>query len=186
MFAMARRSFFWTSFVLFLSTGSAWQVSNFKTKRFCCCSLNVAPPKESITDGEIPYVISRGDGSTGGGGLPMPNGWSSDDNDKNELRRPKVGAPMPQGRPSWFHVPAPSQGKQEQKSRRFMSLLIIKWSNTLQFLVHPSAKDSRYAEVKQSLQKLNLHTVCEEAQCPNIGECWNGGTGTIMLLGDTW
>ncbi len=27
--------------------------------------------------------------------------------------------------------------------------------------------------------------VCEEAQCPNIGECWNGGTGTIMLLGDT-
>lgn len=30
-----------------------------------------------------------------------------------------------------------------------------------------------------------MHTVCEEAQCPNIGECWNGGTGTIMLLGDT-
>ena len=27
--------------------------------------------------------------------------------------------------------------------------------------------------------------MCEEAQCPNIGECWNGGTGTIMLLGDT-
>lgn len=39
--------------------------------------------------------------------------------------------------------------------------------------------------MKASLTELNLHTVCEEAQCPNIGECWNGGTGTIMLLGDT-
>jgi len=32
---------------------------------------------------------------------------------------------------------------------------------------------------------LKLNTVCEEAQCPNVGECWNGGTATIMLLGDT-
>jgi len=39
--------------------------------------------------------------------------------------------------------------------------------------------------VKDSLSELKLNTVCEEAQCPNIGECWNGGTGTIMLLGDT-
>ncbi|XP_048441316.1 lipoyl synthase, chloroplastic-like [Pyrus x bretschneideri] len=47
-----------------------------------------------------------------------------------------------------------------------------------------------YREVKESLSRLNLKTVCEEAQCPNIGECWNGGgdgisTATIMLLGDT-
>ncbi|CAM9240746.1 unnamed protein product, partial [Hapterophycus canaliculatus] len=42
-----------------------------------------------------------------------------------------------------------------------------------------------YEELKSSLKELNLNTVCEEAQCPNIGECWNGGTGTIMLLGDT-
>ena len=39
--------------------------------------------------------------------------------------------------------------------------------------------------MKDSLSELKLNTVCEEAQCPNIGECWNGGTGTIMLLGDT-
>lgn len=63
---------------------------------------------------------------------------------------------MPNGRPSWFHVPAPSQDVA-----------------------------SRYQAVKESLSDLSLHTVCEEAQCPNIGECWNGGTGTIMLLGDT-
>lgn len=47
------------------------------------------------------------------------------------------------------------------------------------------ASFTQYEELKSSLKELNLHTVCEEAQCPNIGECWNGGTGTIMLLGDT-
>ena len=49
--------------------------------------------------------------------------------------------------------------------------------------------DSKYVKVKDSLSNLNLNTVCEEAQCPNIGECWGGGhgtaTATIMLLGDT-
>ncbi len=42
-----------------------------------------------------------------------------------------------------------------------------------------------YARLKQNLRGLNLHTVCEEAHCPNIGECWSGGTATIMVLGDT-
>src|ERR687898_3666016 len=41
-----------------------------------------------------------------------------------------------------------------------------------------------YTNVKQSLRLLNLHTVCEEARCPNIGECWGGGTATIMIMGD--
>ena len=85
------------------------------------------------------------------------NDDDDDDTNETDLRRPKVGAAMPTGRPDWFKVPAPSQ-----------------------------AAESRYQTVKNSLQNLELHTVCEEAQCPNIGECWNGGTGTIMLLGDTW
>lgn len=47
-----------------------------------------------------------------------------------------------------------------------------------------------YNKLKESLRSLNLHTVCEEARCPNIGECWGGGshgtaTATIMLLGDS-
>ncbi len=123
------------------------------------------------------YLAARGDGSSGGGGVPMKkkkasseststiiannnerdtNNIDDDDEDDDGLVRPKVGAPMPNGRPSWFHVPAPSQDVA-----------------------------SRYQAVKESLSDLSLHTVCEEAQCPNIGECWNGGTGTIMLLGDT-
>lgn len=69
---------------------------------------------------------------------------------------PKVGSPMPEGkRPNWFKVPA------------------------------PGGPDSKFDTLKNSIKDLGLHTVCEEAQCPNIGECWNGGTGTIMLLGDT-
>jgi lipoic acid synthetase len=69
---------------------------------------------------------------------------------------PKVGGAMPEGRrPDWFHVPA------------------------------PGGSHTRFEELRESLRELDLHTVCEEAQCPNIGECWNGGTGTIMLLGDT-
>jgi lipoic acid synthetase len=43
----------------------------------------------------------------------------------------------------------------------------------------------RYSELVQTFRSLDLHTVCEEARCPNIGECWSEGTATVMLLGDT-
>jgi len=46
----------------------------------------------------------------------------------------------------------------------------------------------RFTEIKQTLREHDLHTVCEEASCPNLGECWSGrdgpGTATFMLLGD--
>jgi lipoic acid synthetase len=41
-----------------------------------------------------------------------------------------------------------------------------------------------YGQLKQTFRELDLHTVCEEARCPNVGECWNEGTATVMLLGD--
>ena len=44
---------------------------------------------------------------------------------------------------------------------------------------------SRYEAIRKRLEGLSLSTVCQEAQCPNIGECWDGGTATIMLMGDT-
>ncbi|XP_059059499.1 lipoyl synthase, mitochondrial [Achroia grisella] len=49
---------------------------------------------------------------------------------------------------------------------------------------------SKFSELKKQLRTLKLSTVCEEARCPNIGECWSGGkqgtsTATIMLMGDT-
>lgn len=51
-------------------------------------------------------------------------------------------------------------------------------------------KGKNFHNIKNDLRGLNLHTVCEEARCPNIGECWGGSdkssaTATIMLMGDT-
>ncbi len=43
---------------------------------------------------------------------------------------------------------------------------------------------ARFQEIKQILRDNKLHTVCEEAACPNIGECFSGGTATFMILGD--
>ena len=50
--------------------------------------------------------------------------------------------------------------------------LRVKYSNT-----------KKYREVKSIVHERNLHTVCEEAMCPNISECWSHGTATFMLLG---
>ena len=50
--------------------------------------------------------------------------------------------------------------------------------------VKAAAPGSRFHEVKQILREARLHTVCEEASCPNIGECFGMGTATFMILGD--
>ncbi|MFB9125510.1 lipoyl synthase, partial [Paraburkholderia dipogonis] len=44
--------------------------------------------------------------------------------------------------------------------------------------------NSRFYEIKQILREHHLHTVCEEANCPNIGECFGKGTATFMIMGD--
>ena len=41
-----------------------------------------------------------------------------------------------------------------------------------------------YERLRGLMRELDLHTVCEEARCPNVGECWNRGTATFMILGD--
>ncbi len=48
----------------------------------------------------------------------------------------------------------------------------------------PSA-DSRYFDVKKLIHGASLNTICEEARCPNIAECWGRGTATFQILGDT-
>jgi lipoic acid synthetase len=68
---------------------------------------------------------------------------------------------MPPTRPKYFKVPAPKRAPPS------------------------AAKPTHFDEMESGLRSLDLVTVCEEAQCPNIGECWSGGTATVMLLGDT-
>ncbi|MDO8527180.1 MAG: lipoyl synthase [Deltaproteobacteria bacterium] len=41
-----------------------------------------------------------------------------------------------------------------------------------------------YTRIKKTLRDRRLYTVCEEAHCPNVGECWDGGTATFMIMGD--
>jgi lipoic acid synthetase len=50
--------------------------------------------------------------------------------------------------------------------------------------VKAASPSSRFTEIKQVLRAQKLHTVCEEASCPNIGECFGKGTATFMILGD--
>ena len=49
----------------------------------------------------------------------------------------------------------------------------------------PLPQGDQVARLRGILASNNLHTVCEEARCPNLGECWAGGTATFMVLGDT-
>jgi lipoic acid synthetase len=50
--------------------------------------------------------------------------------------------------------------------------------------VRAASPNSRFYEIKDVLRRQGLHTVCEEASCPNIGECFGKGTATFMILGD--
>jgi lipoic acid synthetase len=49
----------------------------------------------------------------------------------------------------------------------------------------PLPSGATYEHVRAEVKRLDLHTVCQEAMCPNLGECWGAGTATIMILGDT-
>jgi lipoic acid synthetase len=51
--------------------------------------------------------------------------------------------------------------------------------------VRAPSSDSRYFDVRKLIHGAGLHTICEEARCPNIAECWGRGTATFQILGDT-
>jgi lipoic acid synthetase len=51
--------------------------------------------------------------------------------------------------------------------------------------VRAPSQRSRFGELLDIVRDGNLHTVCEEARCPNIGECWGRGTATFQIMGDT-
>ena len=63
-------------------------------------------------------------------------------------------------------------------SDEYIPLRIPKW------LRRPVQTDKSYSETHNALKKNGLHTVCEDAKCPNRHECWNHGTATIMILGN--
>ncbi len=54
-----------------------------------------------------------------------------------------------------------------------------------EWLKVPLKRGENYQQIGRSLRERGLHTVCEEASCPNLSECWQARTATIMILGDT-
>ena len=65
------------------------------------------------------------------------------------------------------------------KNKITPSLSKPKWLKT------PIPRGEKYFQIKNNLRRSNLVTVCEEAKCPNIGNCWSTGTATFMILGET-
>ncbi len=87
--------------------------------------------------------------------------------------------------------PAPYDPTAKQKAAAKTSRIPIKVVPAGEVLRKPPwirvkapAPGSRFDEIKQILREHRLHTVCEEASCPNIGECFGRGTATFMIMGD--
>lgn len=83
-------------------------------------------------------------------------------------------------------VVAGNKEKSEQKTARIPIKIIpaerLKKPEWIR--VKAGSPSTRFYEIKQILRDANLHTVCEEASCPNIGECFGKGTATFMIMGD--
>jgi len=66
-----------------------------------------------------------------------------------------------------------------------MNVLKPKAQRLPQWIRRPIATDQNYPDVSKLLESLHLNTVCASAKCPNRHECWNRGTATVMILGNT-
>src|SRR5262245_60021101 len=64
------------------------------------------------------------------------------------------------------------------------NLVMSRFSPKPEWLKVRAPGGDTYHRLKETFRRLDLHTVCEEARCPNVGECWREGTATVMLLGD--
>jgi len=65
------------------------------------------------------------------------------------------------------------------------NLIKLKRKRLPEWLKAPLPKTNNFFQLKSLVQKYNLNTVCESASCPNIGTCWDAGTLTFMILGDS-
>jgi lipoic acid synthetase len=80
---------------------------------------------------------------------------------------------------------APSDVSESLKKEERQRLDVVHHERKPSWLKVKAPGGEKYAELKQTLRKLDLYTVCEEARCPNMAECWGKGTATVMLLGHT-
>ena len=86
--------------------------------------------------------------------------------------------------------PAPVVQGVKLRAAEKMARIPIKIEPTVQPLRKPAwiraklGDNARVKEIKETLREHKLHSVCEEASCPNLGECFSKGTATFMIMGD--
>ena len=94
--------------------------------------------------------------------------------------------PTPSGRPGQPAYDATAKQKSLAKTSRIP--IKVEPAQALKkpdwIRVKAGSPSTRFYEIKQILREHRLHTVCEEASCPNIGECFGKGTATFMIMGD--
>jgi len=94
--------------------------------------------------------------------------------------------PRPTVRPRTDYDPSRHQRAKEKTSR--IPIKVERTTNPLKkpdwIRVKAAAPNSKFRDIKRILRETNLFTVCEEASCPNIGECFGKGTATFMIMGD--
>lgn len=94
---------------------------------------------------------------------------------------PKVGLPLvPDRRPTVI----PGRGPVGDGRPMWQQLLPAGVEKRPPWLTVRMPQGERYAEIDDLMRGQKLHTVCEEARCPNLGECWSYGTATFMILGE--
>jgi lipoyl synthase len=86
-----------------------------------------------------------------------------------------------------MHHPLPSKTRQQPTPAVKMKSVLVSITSASPrpvWLRAPAPTGDNYHELKRLITDLNLHTVCESAACPNVGECWNRRTATFMILGN--
>ena len=93
--------------------------------------------------------------------------------------------PTSASRPAGYDADAPSRRPQAKTARIPIKIVPAETLKKPDWIrVKAGSPTTRFYEIKQILREHKLHTVCEEASCPNIGECFGKGTATFMIMGD--
>ena len=80
--------------------------------------------------------------------------------------------------------PRPDQQRGSLKTKRDENLAAERLPKPNWIRIKVASSSGRFGEIKEIVRAHQLVTVCEEASCPNIGECWNKGSATFMIMGD--
>jgi len=103
-----------------------------------------------------------------------------------QATHPPIAPPSPPDQPVAGYDPSAKQKAAAKTSR--IPIKVVAATEALPkpawIRVRAASVGSRFHEIKQILREHRLHTVCEEASCPNIGECFGKGTATFMIMGD--